>query len=342
MVRFLLFGDASRAEEESMKHIEELAEGLTGPRPQLSRRAFTVAGVIGAVGAVLSGREAHAATTAYLPIPDFKTIERAALVAYGQLKINDRARILTLKGGYAAVLNLGTGETNLGVDSRTGTVLSKGAVRLRDRARVEGFVQSAASVTVDTPSQSPIASGKIPNLAFEIGRNNWAVSLPTPGSNLTGNSGAVLSPLPGSFGSVVVNSGATLTLKSGRYFMTSLSLQTGSELRLDKRSGPIQVYVANSLTYRARMTDLGGEVGDFLIAVLGTTEVPLEQAFIGSLYVPNAKLTLATIAGSYVGQFLGKNVEVHQNNRVYAKPVDWRRITTPVACGAIETLGGVP
>jgi hypothetical protein len=190
------------------------------------------------------------------------------------------------------------------------------------------------------PDQVVIDSGQTNNFVFSIARKNWPVIFASGSGPVTLDSGQSLDLAPGSYGSLLLNSGAKLTLNTGKYYFTSMMLNSGSELRLNKATGPIQMFVSGNGTCRATMIDVAGEVGDLLLAVLGTNEVHVGEPFYGTLFVPNAKLTLATVNVPYVGQFLGKSIEVHQDNRVIAKPIDWRRISSPESCGGVQILEG--
>jgi hypothetical protein len=304
-------------------------------------------GVLGCQHGQSSGAEQHgklqqAAVTPTLfeiPLPENVVVGGLALVASRELKVNDRVTLVDAQGAPAKLVNTGNGATNIGVDARVGSLWSSGAVTLRERARVDGFVQAAGNYT--TQNGVVVTEGVTRNaILTPLDRESFGATFETPcrgAINL--NPDATQTLAPDSYGSIRVASRATLKLKSGSYLATSLVVEPQGKLELDDAAGPVVLYLDTGLTFSGSVGSLTGAHPKFLIAYRGTSFVPIEAPFAGSIVAPNAKLNLATVnAPGHAGSFFAKDIEVQPGNRVTFKPFDWQ---TLLATGSQNRLFGV-
>jgi hypothetical protein len=116
---------------------------------------------------------------------------------------------------------------------------------------------------------------------------------------------------PGSYGSVNVKSGASLTFSSGDYFVDSLVVEPQAVVRFDTSGGAIRLYTRSSSIYRGAFVDTAGRRDRILVVHTGVSTVSIEAPFVGTLVAPNAAIELKSVsAPGHVGSFFGKRVEL--------------------------------
>src|SRR3954464_8350561 len=99
----------------------------------------------------LTSRSGALVSTLNVVLPTAVPISAAALGATDSLKLADRVQVLTPDGLGAPVSNVGPAETNIGMESVTGDLWSKGPVVLRGTNQtgfinVRGNLRTAATV----------------------------------------------------------------------------------------------------------------------------------------------------------------------------------------------------
>jgi hypothetical protein len=247
-------------------------------------------------------------TTFTIPLPPQVPVQSIGAGANDTLLIGDRAIVRTPAGAFATIANLGAAQTNLGTDTRVGNVWSVGAVTLRDRARVAGFVRSQRAVTIAaTASVNP--GPVVANTAFTpLDSISWTVTFPSPTGNVTLQTRERRTLAPGSYGALTVQPTATLTLTAGTYYFQSVDFEAQAAVALDDRNGPIHLYVANSLIYRASVSDSANKPERILIGFVGTAPVSIEAPFVGTLVAPAARVTVGSF--SHRGAFFAKGLEL--------------------------------
>ena len=246
------------------------------------------------------------------------------LAANQELLVNDRVNVVA--GGMTTIVNMGTAQTNLGVDSRTGDVWSVAPLVLRDRATVAGtaFVSSTVTAAPSAVLANPVQNRDIVSSQDGI---EWTVTIPTSTGDASLEPGQTRTLVPGSYGNASIKSSATLTLAPGIFFLRTLTLEPGAKLSV---SGKTVVYVTDGFTHRG--TILGNDVspGRLMVVYLGANFAPVESQFVGTIVAPNAKVSLASIALPYQGAFLAKAIEVHQGARVEHRPfMGWDDFRSP-------------
>jgi len=257
--------------------------------------------------------------------------------AFQELRINDRS---TVKG-----LTIGTGEvpTNVGVDAKIDSDLwSVPDVALRDRAQVtgdafsQGIVSKAAGavvlgMTTQSMSFGPLVSRSL-TVAFDSSASDKIVP---PDANLDAE--------PGAYGNVSLGARSVLRLSSGFYRIASLSLEPQATILLDQSKGSVVVISQGSATFRGKISTADpGARPQFLLVVAGQQTVVVSAPFHGAIFAPNAKIELASVgAPGHVGQFIGRQVEIHQGQTVGYAPYDswgelWDRTGPGTSGGTVD------
>jgi len=245
-----------------------------------------------------------------IPLPPQTPMQAVAAGANDTLLLGDRTVIKTPSGAFATIANLGSAQTSLGADTRTGNVWSVGKVVLRDRARVAGFVRSQGTITVP-PTASVVPGPVVANTPFTpFNSTSWTVTFPSPsGGDVLVQTQAKRTIQPGSYGAVTVQPTATLTLVAGTYFFQSMDFEASAKVSLDDKNGPISIYVASSVIYRAAVTDTANDPARILVGFAGTANVAIEASFVGTFVAPSARVTVGSM--THRGAFFGKGLEFY-------------------------------
>jgi len=245
---------------------------------------------------------------------DQELVVATGLRANRRFTLNDRARVQLPTGALAPISNNGSERVHIGVDARVGSIASIGGVSLADRSRVEGFVTSAGSIerqnqSIVTGAVTAFASVSLP--PFPTAQVNF----PALPGNVQLEPDQQLTVQPGGYVNMVIKSRAKLFLAGGDYYTNVLQLEPQSEVILD--SGTTRLFVRNSVIYRGTFKPPSGGAFALVLTYTGTSTVPLESPFQGTLFAPNASLTLGTGGPQqFKGHFLAKELEVRPDTVV--------------------------
>jgi uncharacterized repeat protein (TIGR01451 family) len=241
-----------------------------------------------------------------------RVVVRPATFANRSLEVRDRARTTNATGGFATLTNLGSLITRIGVDARSGTLLSVASIDLRDRSTVTGNLTTRGSLT----------RGLATTVTGTIRTNTNVTAPPFPtfaGITFPPNGGGVVSvglnevlALPnGSYPDTFVNTGGTLVLSSGDYFFASFTSNSNSVVRINDAAGPVRIYVANHLNYRGPFARSDGSTPLMMIGYNGTNTAVLEAVFSGTVVAPRGTLEMGTtLVREFRGVFAAQNLTV--------------------------------
>ena len=271
----------------------------------------------------LTNRSAALVTGSFtfsLPLLHRSSPAEYAVAAASTLKINPN---VVIQSGSLRVqaFNAGSGLTTVDVAAKLGTVVSQGAVELRDRVEVTGTVESAGNVTTGANvtvtggiiKQTPI--GALDNVTFGA---DFSGSLPA--DKVVSSGSQTLNG--GHFRALQVMGGATVVLNPGTYYFTKLTFESNSKLSLGSGTGPVVVYVADTVIYRG--TTLGTDAEKrLLVAVAGTTPIFIETPFRGTLVAPLAPVSVGQSGVTHNGAFFGLSVDVAPGVTIKHAPFDW-------------------
>lgn len=204
-----------------------------------------------------------------------------AIYAQGELRINDRAQVVS-GDAPGAVVNAGNQQTHLGVDSEMGDVWSEAHVFAAERAFIDGDLSTGGELT---EQNNVIVTGELSeNTALEFpDLEAFSVTFPTEDQgNRNLEPGQMLSLSPGAYHDISVKSGATLQLSTGSYFLTgSFRLEPQGTVELDTSLGPVFLYVQEGFLYKGGFVDSQGEHHNVFVGYFGTQDVFAESAFSG-------------------------------------------------------------
>jgi hypothetical protein len=243
------------------------------------------------------------------------------LTATTSLAISNGVVVKTSIGGYGTVANVGTGQASIGVSSQVGSpvkvgnVVSEGSVVLANNTTVNGSVTTGGTLT---EQQGAVVTGTITKQAVATdSTRKITVTFPTSAPAITLQPGASQVLAPGSYGSVTVNSRATLSLSTGTYLFASFDSEPQATLSLNESAGPIFIYVENALLYKGNETQTGGD-GNVFFGFFGTQPVSLQAPFRGTLVAPNAPVELTTQTAGFSGAFWGSTLQVDPSSPITA------------------------
>jgi hypothetical protein len=236
-----------------------------------------------------------------------------ALVGAHTLRLGARSEITA-----GSAVAMGSGGLWAEPDALLNETWSRGTATLRDRVRIRTTLHAATrvlgnNVSVPTWDKSP---------AFDPPQTlSWEVTYPTGAApDFTLNSGAVGWLSPDRWGTVNVNSQATLTLETGTYYLGGLNLQSGATIELDQARGPVIIYVLHTLAFRGKVVPRVGTAPHLLLGYLGTSPAFVESLFEGALLAPFGSLTLRSVSGTHSGFFFANELIVDAGARVKAQP----------------------
>jgi hypothetical protein len=235
------------------------------------------------------------------------------LLASSSMAIGAGARVAQPPSSAAPSLALGTAGVSTQPDAVLGEIWSRGPVDLRDRVQVRGRVHARVvttgngTVVTDGVDATPIAD--------PLTTRTWTVQWPaTPGPD------AILEPdqsrtlAAGAFGTVRIASRARLALTAGTYYVQSLDVEPGAVVRLVQDTGPVVIYVADSVIYRGSFTTSNGAPPDLVLAAVAPTTVFVEAPFDGALLVPGGGIVLRQ--GAHAGFFAARDITVDAHAEV--------------------------
>lgn len=270
-------------------------------------------------------------------LPGTAVLGEHALVANGYLQIGDRVTVVAPDGEPAAVANAGANYTRIGVQARTGDVLSVASLDLRNNALVDGDATTSGSIASEQNAQvmgawQPFAAGLTPTIPQTVtvdfsGTNQGDVNVEPPNSQQEGSR----SLAPGHYGRVTVKSNNRLELQTGTYYFDELQLEPSTRIVVDDGAGPVLINVRSKVQYKGRIESVMGTHPAVRVLYVGTQAVVLESQFDGAFLAPVADLRLATAHPSrrHVGVFFAKNLEVSPDGTIEFRPY-WSYEAAPV------------
>jgi len=125
---------------------------------------------------------------------------------------------------------------------------------------------------------------------------------------------------PGNWGALTLPQGASVSLRAGTYNFTSIDMEPGSQMTLDKTLGAVRVVVRDSIIFRGNFVDGGGAAGNNLFEYLGPGGIPVDTPFLGTLYAPRGSIAVNTVSTPHKGAFIGNFVTLHQDTTLLFTP----------------------
>ena len=263
----------------------------------------------------------------HLDLPNGTTPGRFVVAAAGSLKIDDRALLRDSMGQSADASNTGTTITQVGVSGKVGDLFSQASVDLRGNAIVDGSLTTAGGLS-QQPGSVIKGAVKTGTPITPLAVSSWSPVVPSgTGSNLTLQPNQTQTINPGAYAQVTVNAGAVLHLRPGTYKLAGLDLESGAKLVLDSVAQPTSIYVTGTLIYRGLILDAKNANDNdlpLLMVVLGTNAVQIDPVFRGTLFVPNASLSVGP--GTHYASFFARDVELRPDTIVELRRFQWTKV----------------
>ncbi len=243
------------------------------------------------------------------------------LSALDSLQLGDRVATTGTASVPPLLANWGAGTVDVGADARTGSILSAGSVFLRERATVQGSIETGSTLTRQsgttvTGSVAEHATVQLPAApAITIA---WPATVK---SGFTVESGSSWTRTEGAYGNVTVRSNGTLVLGAGTYFFVSLLLESDAKVVVEPGT---TLHVRDGLTLRGQFKNASGTVAQVAVQYRGTNPAIAEREFHGSILAPNAQLVLgATHPVAFGGQFLARQIVARPDASFAAELLEW-------------------
>jgi len=176
--------------------------------------------------------------------------------------------------------------------------------------------------------------GVIVNDPIPMFVNSWPYAVNTSwdnnahgSSNKTVNAGSTYHLYPSSnVQNLTVNSNATLIIHPGTHRIRTLDLKEGSKVKFSSVNTYTELNVINSFNWRASiLTSYPGMrslVKKFKVIFHGTNPVNIEGDWAGTMFAPNAYLTVGKANKTSYGRFVGNGITVRDNARIIAYRVN--------------------
>jgi hypothetical protein len=256
--------------------------------------------------------------------------DNVAVGASQSLRLAPEVSITDASGAPGPVVNMGTQDTEIGVQANTGPVTAGGFVRLGNRARVSGSVTAAGRI--EAQQGAVVSGGMNPLTPVSVGTEiRWNVAWPAS------HQGHVrLEPdrtralAPGAYGDLDVKSRATITLAPGTYFFDSVMLHPQSRLVISSAEITV-IHVARDLTHRASLAAPGGP-GSLLFVVLGQQTV-IESEIVGTVLAPHGTIMVQPPGRLVTGALYGANVRIEPRVVVKHAGFAWDSVTELIVTG---------
>ena len=188
--------------------------------------------------------------------PVFQTVTVSPHIqAAGNFVLDSNAFVKNANGSPGQVLNSANGETELGATATSGSITSVASVSLSSNAKVTGNVISGGSITLQ--SGASISGSRTQNASVVLPALPTLPTFPPPvGPNITVNSGTQ-TLTPGSYPTVTLNSGATLIMTAGDFFIQNLFINSSVNVRLQVTPNT-RVFVQNQFAFRSPFVNGSG------------------------------------------------------------------------------------
>lgn len=245
----------------------------------------------------------------------------------------------------AAVVAMGSsGSTTTQPDVKLNDIWSRGPTTLGDRTMVLGWIHTPSLNPLNGVTFDPTKKDLTP--VFDpVNTLSWSITYPnTTPVPVTVDPPNKVTIDPGVFSTIQLNpvtlggQGAELTLKSGTYYIGTLTLDSYSKVWLDQAKGPVILYASTIQAFRGTFSSLDGSPPDLFVGYLGSNPLFVETQFNGALVAPSAPITLRSVAGGHTGFFAAKNVTLDANAVVNYRAPNLIPVVAKVPPGSCKDL----
>jgi hypothetical protein len=229
----------------------------------------------------------------------------------------------------SSISSIGANGVQIDAAGSAGNVWAPSKALLLPGATANGNVYSSAA-TIDPGAT---VKGQVVTNATYLPYNtaSWTVTFPAGTvSDLEVFGGTSVSKAPGRYGNIQIDATATLKLSTGVYYFESLDMFPLSTIQVDQTSGPVFIYVHNSLTYGGTIVPPSGGFPDVLVGYFGSAAVSLNAPFEGTYVSRTGAVTLGSFTPPHIGAFFAPTITVATGATVtYRAPANLLVVAPP-------------
>lgn len=259
---------------------------------------------------------------AYFPATIDLKVRRFGIWTNKALNFNDRVAISPWWIGS------NTGPVNIGAAAKImANVLSGGDAQLRSMGEIKGDLWHTGTYTTQSLRIWGELAKKPTLTALSIALPDMPAPAASAGDQFA-QPDASLELAPGEYGTVTVNSRATLVLHGGEYRIKQFNVEPNAKIEVSFNGAPLRMRIREGLNFKrdAAFTLVDGDASDMLWMVHGTAGVhiggnaeydPIVKpgaGFQGTLIAPNASVEIAS-DGAVIGAIYADALTIHQGNR---------------------------
>jgi hypothetical protein len=213
------------------------------------------------------------------------------------------------------------GDVSISPEVTLQDVWAEGAALVGSLTHINGTLHAAT--TVIDPS-AVIAHTDMNPVFSPLNTLSWTANIPSGTTNVHVTSGQATPVMPGAYATVQADTGATLKLQAGTYYVGTLTVSQGSKVSLDQSGGAVVVYVTGGITLNGTFTPVQSAPANLLVAYLGSGHVSVGGAagapFGGDIIAPNAQLSLLNAPSAHSGFFAAQNIQIDTDAQIVYSP----------------------
>ncbi|HSQ42316.1 MAG TPA: hypothetical protein VLM37_08570 [Fibrobacteraceae bacterium] len=268
------------------------------------------------------------------PIPEDHINKTYTISAFDKLKANDRVECYAKPTGTGFYGRLGSGwqfncwtnpsstyGVTVGASSLVGSVFTTGPVLMRSNSTINGVLKMKDTTKLTQQTGATITGNlyqeTIDNNSFGWGTIDFGSISHTTVYIEPDQARTYLSP--GKYWSYTLKARSPVRLQAGDYFFHNFICDACS-LEVDASSGPVRIYVANTMIWTGTLAYISGDPTDVMVGYLGPDDLYINGTLNATIIAPNSLLVIGQTTHDFTGMFIGRNLTVHQETVVRYSP----------------------
>ncbi len=272
------------------------------------------------------------------PLTEWDIPDSLTFYSIGGLYMNDRSKCYDGEDYCKIAAESGKLHyaVSVGVDSKIGSIISKGGVGLRNRASVFGNIDIYSLPNNYAPIEMQESANLYGNTSYHnymdwpyrvIDGEEHHIDSVLGTSDLIIHRGQQATLNDGDhYRSVRVMYGGKLKVNPGQMYVGNIQLESGSQLEFLEPGKETVIHAEGAFLWRASLVneDKNLVARGFKLIQYGEQPVFVEGDWAGTIHAARAQLILGQTVKNVYGRFLGHGVTVHQNT--YVSRVDFNPI----------------
>ena len=265
------------------------------------------------------------------PLTEWDIPDSLTIYSIGGLYMNDRSKCYDGEDYCKIAAESGKLHyaVSVGVDSKIGSIISKGGVGLRNRASVFGSIDIYSLPNNYAPIEMQESANLYGNTSYHnymdwpyrvIDGEEHHIDSVLGTSDLIIHRGQQATLNDGDhYCSVRVMYGGKLKVNPGQMYVGNIQLESGSQLEFLEPGKETVIHAEGAFLWRASLVneDKNLVARGFKLIQYGEQPVFVEGDWAGTIHAAKAQLILGQTVKNVYGRFLGNGVTVHQNTDVY-------------------------